>query len=109
MTSIATTYSISQMAAEFGVTLRCLRFYEGRGLLSPARAGMARVYSEADRARFRKIHTWAGQGFTLAEIKAALARGGFDRAQIVQQIEDLRRRRAETDRAIATLELQVAA
>ena len=106
---ISTSYSISEMAAEFGVTLRTLRFYEGRGLLSPARNGMARVYSEADRARFRKIHTWAGQGFTLAEIKAALAHGGFDRAQIIQQIADLRRRRDEADRAIAALLLQVAA
>lgn len=104
-----TTYSISQIAEEFSVTLRTLRFWEQRGLLSPARNGMARVYSEADRARFRKIHTWAGQGFTLAEIKAALAHGGFDRAQIIQQIEDLRRRRDEADRAIAALEQQVAA
>lgn len=102
-------YSISHMAAEFGVTLRTLRFWEQRGLLSPARDGMTRVYSEADRSRFRKIHTWASQGFTLAEIKAALARGGFDRAQIVQQIADLRRRRADTDRAIAALEQQVSA
>lgn len=106
---ISTTYSIREIAAEFGVTLRTLRFYEGRGLLSPARDGITRIYSEADRDRFRKIHIWAGQGFTLAEIKAALAHGGFDRAQIIQQIEDLRRRREDTDRAIAELELQVAA
>lgn len=106
----ARTYTISEMAAEFGVTLRTLRFYEGRELVAPARTReRQRIYSEADRERFRRIHTWAEQGFTLREIKHALNFGGFDQQQLVKQIELLREQRANTDRAIAELEQQVAA
>ncbi len=103
------TYTISEMASEFGVTLRTLRFYEQRGLLAPTRSGLQRLYSEADRQRFSQIHGWAEQGFTLREIKRALVEGGFDKRQIERQIADLRQRRADTDRAIAELEQQVAA
>ena len=45
------TYAISELAREFGVTPRALRFYEDKGLLSPDRDGMNRVYSNRDRAR----------------------------------------------------------
>jgi DNA-binding transcriptional MerR regulator len=104
------TYTISEMAAEFGVTFRTLRFYEIRGLITPARTrGQQRIYSEADRERFRKIHAWADQGFTLREIKRALNLGGFDQTQLVRQIDLLREQRAKTDRAIAELKQQVAA
>ncbi|MFT5561401.1 MAG: DNA-binding transcriptional MerR regulator, partial [Litorivivens sp.] len=44
-------YSIRDLSQEFGVTTRTLRFYEEKGLLSPARTGQNRVYSAADRAR----------------------------------------------------------
>lgn len=102
---ISTSYSISEMAAEFGVTLRTLRFYEGRGLLSPARNGMARVYSEADRARLREILEMKRLGFTVSEIKT----GSFPREKLVEQLALLRQQRAETDQAIAILEQRVAA
>ena len=50
---VTRTFSISELAAEFGVTPRTLRFYENRGLLAPARRGTTRVYSERDRTRLK--------------------------------------------------------
>ncbi|HRP12547.1 MAG TPA: MerR family transcriptional regulator, partial [Terricaulis sp.] len=47
------TYTISQLAREFEVTPRALRFYEDKGLLTPRRDGMNRVYSHRDRARLQ--------------------------------------------------------
>ena len=45
------TYSIRQLCREFGATARALRFYEDKGLLTPARKGQTRVYDARDRAR----------------------------------------------------------
>lgn len=102
------SYSITDLAKEFGVTLRTLRFYEQKGLIKPERRGTTRVYSDRDRACFRQIHAWAEQGFSLREIKRALVDGGFDRNQLSRQLTEMLERRAETDRAIAALERQVA-
>ncbi len=52
-----TTYSISALAKEFGITTRTIRFYESRGLISPARVGTTRQYSKRDRARLILIFT----------------------------------------------------
>lgn len=106
---ISTTYSISDLAREFGITLRCMRFWETRGLLAPARDGTQRVYYEADRIRLRKILAYSRQGFTLSEIRGALDTGGFPKAKVVDQIDHLRRQRADIDKAIADLCQQVAA
>lgn len=97
------TYTITEMANEFGVTLRTLRFYELRKMLSPARIGPTRSYSRLDREALRKILKWRAQGFTLTEIKVALDNGGFPPAKIEQQIQHLRAQRIEIDRAIAEL------
>lgn len=66
------TYTISQLAREFKVTPRALRFYEDKGLLSPMRDGMNRVYSSRDRARLQLILRGKRVGFPLAEIKEIL-------------------------------------
>lgn len=62
-----TTYSISQLAAEFDVTTRTIRFYEEKGLLSPARSGASRVYTAADRTKLKLILRGKRLGFTLEE------------------------------------------
>ena len=49
------TYTISDLAREFGITPRAIRFYEGEGLLSPERAGSKRIYSKRDRTSLRLI------------------------------------------------------
>lgn len=66
------TYSITELRREFGVTARTLRFYEDKGLLSPAREGQARLYSYRDRARLKLILLGKRVGFSLADIKEIL-------------------------------------
>lgn len=119
----APEYTISDLARDFGVTLRTLRFYEARGLLSPSRSGLARIYSEQDRARLGLILKGKQLGFTLVEIRAMLAAeegrgpgqpsasvGGLQlsREQIVEQLELLRAQQQEIAAAIAELETTLA-
>ncbi len=63
------TFRISDLAREFGVTLRTLRFYEDRGLLTPERRGTTRLYTRRDRARLRLIQLAKMLGFSLTEAK----------------------------------------
>jgi DNA-binding transcriptional MerR regulator len=60
---------IGDMAKEFGVTLRTLRFYEDKGLLNPKREGTTRLYTRRDRARLRLILLGRKVGFTLRDVK----------------------------------------
>jgi len=62
-------YSISDLAKEFGVTLRTLRFYEDKGILSPKRRGVTRIYSRRDKARLTLALKGKRVGFSLAEIR----------------------------------------
>lgn len=62
------TYSITQLAREFDVTTRTIRFYEDRGLLRPARRGRTRVYSARDRVRLKLVLRGKRLGFSLSEI-----------------------------------------
>ncbi|WP_339709070.1 MerR family DNA-binding transcriptional regulator [uncultured Sphingosinicella sp.] len=66
------TFTITDLAAEFGVTPRAIRFYEGEGLIEPMRQGQNRVYSRRDRARLAWILRGKNVGFSLAEIKEIL-------------------------------------
>jgi DNA-binding transcriptional MerR regulator len=72
MTKTDRTYTISQLAREFEVTPRALRFYEDKGLLTPRREGMNRVYSHRDRARLQMILRGKRVGLSLLEIKEIL-------------------------------------
>jgi DNA-binding transcriptional MerR regulator len=63
-----TEYTIAELSREFGLTLRALRFYHSRGLISPEREGRRRVFSRADRDRLALIVKGKKLGFTLAEI-----------------------------------------
>lgn len=72
MTSSERTFTISQLAREFDVTPRALRFYEDKGLLTPRREGMNRVYSHRDRARLQLILRGKRVGLSLIEIKEIL-------------------------------------
>ncbi|MGD8429888.1 MAG: MerR family DNA-binding transcriptional regulator [Ectothiorhodospiraceae bacterium] len=63
------TYSISDLAREFDITTRAIRFYENRGLLSPRRDGQRRIYSQRDRTRLKLTLRGKRLGMTLAEIK----------------------------------------
>ena len=61
------TYTISELAKEFGVTTRTIRFYEEKGLISPRREGQKRLYSPADRVRIKLILRGKRIGMSLDE------------------------------------------
>ncbi|MDR3374860.1 MAG: MerR family DNA-binding transcriptional regulator [Ancalomicrobiaceae bacterium] len=61
-------FSIGDLAREFGVTLRTLRFYEDKGLVHPRRDGLNRIYGRRDRARLKLVLMGKRVGFSLTEI-----------------------------------------
>ena len=63
------TYGIAELAREFGVTPRTIRFYEAEGLLAPLRDGQRRIYRGRDRTRLRLILRGRRLGFSLAEAR----------------------------------------
>lgn len=67
------SYSIAELAAEFGVTPRALRFYEDEGLIHPTRRGTRRIYSKADRARLNWILRAKRVGFSIADIREMIS------------------------------------
>ncbi|MGJ7555403.1 MerR family transcriptional regulator [Variovorax sp. RB2P76] len=68
----ASTFTISQLAKEFDLTTRAIRFYEDMGLLTPERAGLQRVYSARDRARLTLTLRAKRLGLSLTEAKDIL-------------------------------------
>ena len=65
----ATTFSISDLAREFGITPRTIRFWEDQGLILPQREGRVRVFTRRDRARLKLALRGKRLGLSLAEIK----------------------------------------
>lgn len=63
------TYSISELAHEFDVTPRTIRYYEDEGLLTPLREGQTRIYSHRDKIRLKLTLRGKRLGFSLAEIR----------------------------------------
>ena len=63
------TYSIGELAEEFGITSRTLRLYEEEGLLDPRREGTRRIYNERNRVRLRLILRGKRLGWSLSEIR----------------------------------------
>ena len=61
------THTISELAKEFGVTTRTIRFYEEKGLVTPLREGQKRLYTNADRVRIKLILRGKRIGMTLQE------------------------------------------
>jgi DNA-binding transcriptional MerR regulator len=106
-------YTIGELAEELAVTTRAIRFYETKGLIAPARRGIARSYTRRDRARLRLILRGKNLGFTLEEIAQYLKLYDADPAQIAQTqmllarveraIDDLQTKRADLDRSLKEL------
>lgn len=61
------THTISELAKEFGITTRTIRFYEEKGLVTPLREGQKRLYTPADRVRIKLILRGKRIGMTLDE------------------------------------------
>ena len=94
-------FGITELCREFGITLRTIRFYEDKGLLSPRRINGARVYSRRDRARLALILRSKAIGASLAEIKHYLDLYGQHGEGRQRQLSWVQQR---TDAAIAELE-----
>ena len=86
------TYTISELAQEFGVTTRTIRHYEDQGLLAPARHGVVRVFSARDRVRLKLALRGKRLGFGLNEIREL-----FDLYDISMRIGSLGTRRIGMD------------
>jgi DNA-binding transcriptional MerR regulator len=107
-------FRIGDLAAEFGVTLRTLRFYEDKGLLNPRRNGVTRLYSRRDRARLKLILLGKRLGFSLDEVRKMIELydpRGKNETQLkvalekgTGQLQALKRQRDELDTAIFELE-----
>lgn len=113
-----TSYSISDLASEFGITTRSIRFYEEKGMLSPRRQGQRRIYTAADRVKLKLILRGKRLGISLDESKKII--GMYDpqsgnqdqlkrlinkirqqRTQLLQQLDDLKSLMTELDDAEA--------
>jgi DNA-binding transcriptional MerR regulator len=77
--------SIGEVAREFGLTLRALRFYEAKRLITPQRRGPIRVYRRSDCARLTLILTGRRLGFTLAQIRQFLSKSDGKGLQLTRQ------------------------
>jgi DNA-binding transcriptional MerR regulator len=86
-------YSIAELAREFAITARTIRFYEDEGMIKPRRQGLTRLYSAGDRTRLGWILRGKRLGFSLAEIKQLLDLYQVDRTGVQQMRELLRRSR----------------
>jgi DNA-binding transcriptional MerR regulator len=107
------TWSITDLADEFGVTLRTIRFYEDRGLLSPERRGTTRVFHPRDRVRLALILRGKRLGFSLDEIATIVDMYDAEPGEagqlryLLDQIEvrrsELEQRRRDIDDTLAEL------
>jgi DNA-binding transcriptional MerR regulator len=91
------TYSISDLAQEFALTTRAIRFYEDEGLLAPQRSGQTRIYGERERTRVKLILRGKRLGLALSEIRELFdiyATTGNERPQLVKFLQMLADRRA---------------
>jgi len=105
------TYTIRQLCVEFKVTARALRFYEDKGLLSPKRDGMNRVYGYRDRARLTLILRGKRVGLSLSEIREILDLYNAEDGGAVQNARSLKKFRErivafEAQREDITLHLE---
>jgi DNA-binding transcriptional MerR regulator len=108
------TWTIAQVADEFGVTHRTVRHYEDLGLLSPERRGQQRIYHRRDRTRLNLILRGKRLGFPLEEIRTIIdlydaPRGRASQLEyVLGQIDDrradLEQRRRDLDDALKELD-----
>lgn len=105
----AVSYSISDLAREFDITTRTIRFYEDKGLISPQRRGQTRVYSPEDRVRLKLILRGKRLGFSLDESREIIdmydpAHGNVEQLQrLLQRIEQKRAQLKQQLRDIESL------
>jgi DNA-binding transcriptional MerR regulator len=94
-------FAIADLAKEFGISTRAIRFYEAKGLLSPERVGATRVFRRRDRARLILILRGKRLGFSLRDISDYLSLYDANRSQQVHLLT------AKVDERLASLEAQL--
>jgi DNA-binding transcriptional MerR regulator len=107
---MSNTHTISALAKEFGVTTRTIRFYEDQGLVSPAREGANRVFSNRDRVRLKLALRGKRLGFSLAEIRELFKLYDISRdekKQLEEFLGKLERRRAHLEQQREDIEVML--
>ena len=94
-------FAIADLAKEFGISTRAIRFYEAKGLLSPERVGATRIFRRRDRARLILILRGKRLGFSLRDISDYLSLYDANRTQQVHLLT------AKVDERLASLEAQL--
>jgi DNA-binding transcriptional MerR regulator len=101
------SYTISDLAKEFDLTTRTIRFYEDEGLLTPERRGQARIYSAGDRVRLMLILRGKRLGFSLAECKEIFDLydpSGDNKVQLNLMLDKLARRREALEQQLRDIQ-----
>ena len=99
-------YSIAELAAEFGISTRAIRFYESKRLISPERVGNVRVFRRRDRARLMLILRGKRLGFSLRDVADYLSLYEADPAHNAQNsllLDKVTRRLAGLERQLGDL------
>ena len=94
---MSNSYTIADLATEFGITTRTIRYYEDEGLISPARQGQRRIYSPRDRVRLKLIMRGKRLGFSLKEVHEMVDMYDADNSEVAQLslfLEKIKERRA---------------
>lgn len=94
-------FAIADLAKEFGISTRAIRFYEAKGLLAPERVGATRIFRRRDRARLILILRGKRLGFSLRDISDYLSLYDANRTQQVHLLT------AKVDERLASLEAQL--
>lgn len=106
VTAATQSFSIGELAREFGLTTRAIRFYEDSGLLAPERVGRSRVYTLRDRARLTLTLRGKRLGLKLAEVKELVdmyETRADSEPQLRRFAEVLARQRAQLEERLADL------
>ena len=104
-------FSISELAREFDITPRAIRFYEDQGLLAPKRDGQRRIYTPRDRTRLKLTLRGKRLGLTLSEIRELIDMyepGRDDRPQLERFLALLESHKSMLEQQRADLESQLA-
>ncbi|MGB0671559.1 MAG: MerR family transcriptional regulator [Rhodospirillales bacterium] len=102
------TYGIADLAREFDVTTRTIRFYEDRGLIQPRREGQRRIYVNRDRVRLHLIMRGKRLGFSLDEIHEMIDLYDQDQSEVPQLrlfLEKIRERRQQLHQQLRDVEV----
>jgi DNA-binding transcriptional MerR regulator len=105
------SYTIRELAQEFGITARTMRHYEELGLLAPTRRGQARVYSVADRTRLKLILRGKRLGLSLEESREIIAMYDPEHGneqQLRRLLERVREQRSALQARLADLQAMLA-